>query len=156
MTTIAFDGKTLAADTCWQSAYRQQHATKKISKKNGVMWGSAGAAVDLVLFDQWMQRGSPHDDKPALEYPDEFSALVIRNGEAYRCEGKSLTLMPAGTPSATGSGCNEAMGAMMAGASAKRAVEIAIKLDSGSGGKVNTIACQKKSADKRRKPNNRK
>lgn len=144
MTTIAFDGKTLAADTNWESAYRQQHDTSKIERHGGVAWGAAGQASDCVLFDRWMKAGRPEDQKPPLDDHGCFSALVIQDGKSQRCEGKSLVFLPAGIPAATGSGCAEAMGAMMAGATAKRAVEIAIKLDSGTGGKVRTLNCAAK------------
>lgn len=143
MTTIAFDGKTLAADTLWQSAYRQQHDTPKIRRRGGLVWGTAGDASDGFIFDEWLADGMPKDKKPTLSDKDGFVALVVENGVAYRYEG-ALVRIPAGVPAATGSGCEIAMGAMMAGASAKRAVEIAIKLNSGSGGKVRTLNCAKR------------
>ncbi len=144
MTTIAFDGKTLAGDTSWQSSYNQQHHTPKIGRRAGIAWGVSGYGTDAVQFNQWMRAGRPADAKPKLDGADCFSAIVIEGGEAVRYEGASLTVCPAGVPAATGSGCEIAMGAMMAGASAKRAVEIAIILNSDSGGRVNTINCTKR------------
>lgn len=139
MTTIAWDGKTLAADTQWTCAYVQQHSTPKIHTANGIAWGAAGDAGSALLFDEWMRDGRPDDKKPYFD-KDLFVAIVVENGKAFRYE-YALIPIPAGRPAATGSGGEIAMGAMMAGATAQRAVEIAIALDMGCGGEITVLSC---------------
>lgn len=142
MTTVAFDGTTLAADTRWQSAYIQCHETSKIFRHKNKVCGAAGLAQDAILFRQWVIGGMKEDQKPNL-CKDTFCAIVVTDGKPERYES-ALVPMPAGVPSATGSGCELAMGAMLAGANAKKAVQIASRLDTGTGGKITTLRCNKK------------
>lgn len=132
MTTIAWDGKMLAADSQMTGSYIDRGAVKKIHKKNGALIAGAGAYAEILLFvNAW-------PDKPE-GLSDQFEALVIQDNTAAWWDNKHQPV-PQGTPAAIGSGNQFAMGAMLNGATAKQAVQIAIELDPDTGGKVNT-AC---------------
>ena len=66
--------------------------------------------------------------------------LVTAGGEIYFFEGKRWYPAKEGwTRYACGTGSKAALGAMMAGASARQAVEIACKLDPNSGPPIKTL-----------------
>lgn len=135
MTTIAWDGTTLAADRCsWSSGARR--ATRKVFKvkaQDGRVFlvafaGDGSFALQLLA---WMRgerdRPSPHDFMRA-EKLDEQCALVIDEQRRVWQLGNCLHYSRMRERIyAYGGGQDFAWGALEAGASAKRAVEIAIK-----------------------------
>ncbi len=131
-TTIAFDGKALAADS-QSSAITGFKVTgrKKIVKINECLIGSAGYVSDIKKFQEWFT--DPCQRKPRLE---SFSAIVVMpGGDAYEydesCIGNEIK-----APFAIGSGAKAALAAMKAGAGARRAVEIASEVDIYTGGEI--------------------
>lgn len=74
------------------------------------------------------------------ELDESFEALVIdlNTGKCYMYENR-LYPYEVHPPFAIGSGFKYAMGALLAGATATQAVEIAIRLDKNSGGPIQTI-----------------
>lgn len=140
MTTVAWDGETLACDTRMVGSYIHQYEARKVFRANGALIAGAGTYEDVLTFVDWYKRGADVESKPSLT--DDSTYLVIRDGEAWKC-GPACRLHQVGAPHAIGSGCCEAMGAMLAGASAKQAVLIAMKLDQHTGGKVRTYRSPK-------------
>lgn len=137
MTTIAWDGSTLASDSQEQDDYIEQHASRKLYRIKNTLVGLAGCSASGIQFVEWVKRGEMPDERP--KFSGDFCALVIRpNGKAYEY-GSSLTPMPAGRKTAIGSGRGPALGALLAGVSARDAVKIAIKLDPNSGGPVKSL-----------------
>lgn len=137
MTTIATDGKTMAADglvtsngTAWGSGLA------KIAKlKDGRIAGASGSAYNIGPFISWLENAG---DWPKME--DNFEGLVLLpdgSVQSYDEHGRSLTEE---VPVSSGSGREIALGAMLAGASPKKAVEIAAQRDIATGGKVIEIA----------------
>jgi ATP-dependent protease HslVU (ClpYQ) peptidase subunit len=125
MTTIAWDGKTVAADglgTCGQ--YALPGNFKKIIQKNGIVFAGTGTLVLLKPMIKWYFEGADPKECPCSG-KDEFTLLVFRNGKVlyYRTETPYAAEFAA--PDAWGSGAEFAIGAMHAGADARRAVEIA-------------------------------
>ena len=146
MTTIAFDGKQLAADS--QSSfggdvyYKEQGEEKKYHKVNGYIVCTAGDAHDQVRLRQWAK--TDFDDKKVPKFTSGNERIVFKkNGKPYVVadDGVMDTIH---VPFAIGSGKCEAMGAMLAGANAKKAVQIAAKLDRGTGGSVRTMTVSKR------------
>lgn len=127
MTTIATDGKTIAADTLAVGRWKDSKRVQKVHSINGCLVGGAGELVEILRFKDWFEAGCPEDNKPDLE--DSFSALVLYpDGTAKACYHK-LYFYDVGLPYAIGSGAEYAMGAMVAGATPEEAVIVASMLD---------------------------
>ena len=139
MTTVAWDGKTLAADTQMtvQGACFENR-TKLYSLGNGRYAGFAGEAQDWALVRDWFSAGEPKDAKPALS-PD-FACIVVSGGGAYCLDDKlaALPLEP-GANLAIGSGWRWAAAAMDFGRCAEDAVRYAITRDIYTGGDVDLV-----------------
>lgn len=142
MTTIAFDGKLVAAD---RRISGDGHALTHVRKLHSVSgrWivASAGTAADCDAFLRWVKdHGHLMPDNPAPNEGDEFQGLVIdrRTGKVtyYDLDGKAF---PVTAPIAIGSGAQYARGAMLAGKDARAAVKIAAQCDGGTGGKIDYL-----------------
>lgn len=136
MTTIAFDGITLAADSQQNGSYIDQLHTQKICQQGSLFIGYCGEVQQAMLVSRWLKDQTK--PKPSAADLKDYESIVIKGGKAYQlndlCE-----FVPIGKPCAIGSGSDFAMGAMLAGKSATEAVRIAIKLDPHSGGKVRSL-----------------
>lgn len=133
MTTIAWDGKTLAADRCsWSGPTRRQvRKVFRIKAKDGkdFLVGFCGDGAFALAVLAWM-RGEA--DKPSYRNygvnPDVQCAMVIDNDMTVWGVGASLTYYRFDESiMAMGGGQEFAWGALEAGATAERAIEIAIK-----------------------------
>lgn len=139
MTTIATDGKTMAADTRLSGSYIEQFEAVKLFRIGGVVYGVAGEDWShCMAYVDWVKGGRSEDCKPTNA--SEFNALFVENGKVY-LEGASLRPIENGSLNAIGSGKSFAMGAMLAGATPAQAVKIAMKLDPITGGKIRTMKC---------------
>mgnify|MGYP003642706169 CR=1 FL=1 len=128
MTTIAWDGKTLASDSQMSGGFIEQFTYKKIKTVDGMYYGMCGRAGDINSFFEGKE--IPDDDTELLE--------ISAKGQCV-CIGKGNSRIPITGKTSIGSGSHFAMGAMLHGASAVEAVKIAIKLDPSSGGKVQSV-----------------
>ena len=134
MTTIAADAKrglmacdsmTSTADAWWPST--------KVYRAGNALIGGAGEAAAVRQFVSWYADGQR---LPKPKIPDTFCALVLTpEGLSYWASNLVPEPIERGFH-AIGSGGNAALGAMLAGANVKRAVEIATMVDTGSGGEV--------------------
>lgn len=133
MTTIATDGETMAGDTLTTAgSYIVRTATKVLRAKDGRIFGCCGPVVDAVKFQTWMA-------EPALEQPkigDDFSALILNPDGTVDWIDKDLVPVRYITPMSIGSGCELAIGAMLAGASPAQAVGIAGQRDTCTGSEI--------------------
>jgi len=127
MTCIAWDGRTLAADSMTTAMDIHVWNSEKIERINGALVATAGRTEDGILFSQWFKAGCPGDQKPVLD-ADAFQALVVTRHGAFMYFEKLIPI-PVQPPVAIGCGFTLALAAMKAGASATRAVEIACELD---------------------------
>lgn len=130
MTTIATDGKTMFSDSQQTTDHIDRVDVLKVCKVEGSLWGFAGSVTQWLIFLKWLNGGDKHTDL------DEFEVLQIDEKGKVFYWGQRLQPVEVGHPAAIGSGGAYAMGAMMAGASPRKAVEIACELDSYSGGKI--------------------
>ena len=131
MTTIAFDGKTMAADKQTSGRYIEGSVTK-IRKINGSVYAATGGLEETEEFFAWVTAGG---DKPMIK---DFEALEAKSTNCW-WRGEKLIRCKTTVPAARGSGAGFAMGAMMAGADAKTAVNISAKLDPHTGCGIKTI-----------------
>lgn len=142
MTVIAWDGKTLAADSRSVTSGMSHAGTKirRLKDDRGLVgvFGDAGVASQLL---HWIEN-SPGDFAafPPHLYGNGEGGLVFINpeGEAGQlCGSPMLDMFPA--PWAWGGGAEMALGAMHAGATAEEAVQICCEHSEYCGGAVQTI-----------------
>lgn len=148
MTTIAFDGKTIAGDsriTYNDNEIAGDYDTKvwRISSGgiiSGRIFGFAGARSMRDAVHSWIKNGCKKEDHPK---EGDWSALVFKGSEDYHNDGYCLhytNATPYGAlvqaPFAIGSGDKYAVAAMHCGKTAAEAVSIAAKLDPFTGGEV--------------------
>jgi len=142
MTTIAYDGKILAADTQATSSYIDQDHYQKFYEVNGEIVAGTGDIASIYAWLDWYTAGADPELFPK-PLDDSLAILVIdRKTGKHRMHCHHLAYP--GTPwrkkaIAVGTGQDFAMGALLAGATAPEAVKIAMKLDPCSGGQVRTI-----------------
>lgn len=133
MTTIAWDGTTVAADR--QISYHCAPALKIMRLRDGSVVGASGEDYGRIL--------SIFDALNSGAYPDSADVQttilhVHPNGTAtlWLTRGKPI---PVSAPFAIGSGADYAMGAMSMGAFASHAVEIASRFDPSTGAGVDVV-----------------
>lgn len=148
MTTIAWDGKTMAADkqsTGGGMKYLCMSSKIHQGTYHGMpaLFAGAGTTVYSDAVIEWLCAGMP-DDKPEMPTaPDSFTVLVATEVGLYEYID-SLRPIPLGVRKwAIGSGNEYAFGAMAAGAPAKKAVEIACAFDVHSGMGVDVLTLRK-------------
>lgn len=139
MTTIAFDGKTMACDTrvvCGSNCY---NTDTKIYENDAYVIGVAGdAGVGTMLIE------GPDILQPR-NYDFDFEALVFAKDtqklykvafyKSWDCVLSSVIPIADGF-SAVGSGSPYALAAMYLGYTATRAITVAAEFDTNTGGKI--------------------
>lgn len=136
MTTVAWDGRMMAADKQLTLGGTPMPITKIFRIGNEVI-GCCGSVQEAMLFIEWYRGNQDPKEKPKLE--EGFSAMVIKDGRCLRFEHLLMPYeidMPCW---ACGSGADYALGAMCAGKDAREAVEIACRLDVNSGMGIDVI-----------------
>lgn len=140
MTTIACDGRQMAADgqvTDDENIITEIDDVKVERLKDGSIIALAGAAHARPALRAFLEGKAA-----AVEACGQWDALrLMPNGSGLYYSDKHPTFgIRATWPAALGSGSKLAMGAMLAGASAKKAVEIACQRDIGSSGKITVLS----------------
>jgi ATP-dependent protease HslVU (ClpYQ) peptidase subunit len=127
MTIIAYRGGIMAADTCFTDGGIVTRGLK-LHKKSGHIIGFCGEVAQALVFVDWFFNQKKHR-KPDLATETGWEAMVL-NKDGVTTWDRSLRPIPLEEEYyAIGSGGPGAMYAMDAGASAKKAVEIACKRD---------------------------
>ena len=138
MTTIAWDGKTLAADTLITENGKRVGRCEKIGNVGGVLFGVSGGVEWLAAFRGWFL-GGMSGDRPAMKSGDNIAQAIVIH------DGRVLSLVPDGWDVmkapyyAVGSGCDLALGAMALGHTAEEAVRAACMIDVYSGGEITVL-----------------
>ena len=143
MTVIAWDGKTLAADSEATSGY-VRGTTNKIFQisENGSLVGLSGDHDCCMALLVWLRGGRNANDWPnaAQSSTGWARAMEIKpGGNVVYYEKHPYPLIIRMSFHAIGAGRECAIGAMAAGASAVRAVEIASEFVPGCGGGIDTL-----------------
>lgn len=138
MTSAAWDGKTLAADTgsITGTLKAVNRVTQKIMRIGDVCYGYAGDAAQCLAVINFLSGQS--DEKPRFITKPDFTVMAIKGGKAliYVDDFYPYSADP---PVAIGSGADIATTAMFLGHSAVDAVKAAIKLDLYSSGRVQQL-----------------
>lgn len=133
MTTIACDGKTIAGDGQLMNGnfIHSQAYTKVFTLDDGRVAGFCGNAYDVPDALDYLNGKA---DK--FSGSETFEAIILAvDGTAKGMDWKGR-FIPLSVPCATGNGEQIALTAMTCGYSAFGAVEIAIKLDTTTGGVI--------------------
>lgn len=141
MTTIAFDGKTMACDTrvvCGSNCY---NTDTKIYENEFVVIGVAGdAGVGILLVkDDGILVPKHYDfDFSALVWVKDIETLCkVEFYKSWDCALSSVIPITDGF-AAVGSGAPYALAAMYLGITATRSVTVASQFDTNTGGKIIT------------------
>lgn len=141
MTTIAFDGKTMACDTRVVCGSNYYNTDTKIHENDTYVIGVAGdAGVGTMLIDcPYILRARPYDfDFEALVFVKETEKVYkVAFNKSWDCALSSV-IMIADAYAAVGSGSRYALAAMECGYSAHGGVAVASKFDPNTGGKIIT------------------
>lgn len=170
MTTIAYDGKTLAADsqtTTMPSGAIMPGSEKKIHRFGDVRFGCAGSAALCQAFVEEIMGSSPANFSYSKELLKETYVKVLEEHRKFMSNEKAIDksqfaviaiydefpdvvvqISPSGTtslstPCAIGSGGKYALAGMLMGLNAKKAVKLARKMDAFTGGKIITLGSNK-------------
>lgn len=133
MTTIAFDGRTLAGDT--QHSMFRGNGEKVFCLNDGSLFGSCGQIQDGAAVREWLASGG---EKPKVE--DGFHAIFVKDGRLYSLENKLVHLEQRRPFFAIGSGRDYAMAAMFLGKTAADAVRVAHEFDVDTGDAVTELS----------------
>lgn len=138
MTTIAWDGKCLAADSQFGGQFIEQAPIEKIVHlANGCVVAGAGTMTDVRRIAAWVEEGAERAKYPSLDDCSE-TFVIDERGISWFGPGSGGIPLPLPAPTAIGSGGSFAVAAMLAGATAAQAVEIACRLDAESSLPVQT------------------
>lgn len=146
MTTIAWDGTTLAADTrCVFGGVPVR--VSKLWRVGDIAYAATGDMAESVLVARWVEAGMPDASRPRCEEAGRSGILVkLSTGEAWRLIGRTgLVQIPIHEPfEAMGSGCDYATAAMAMGKTAVQAVKFAMRFDVFTGGPVESVRVKKR------------
>lgn len=136
MTTVAWDGETLAADTHSETTVRlKMHKLYRLANED--LFAAAGSVQEMLAVLGWLNGG---EMPTALE---NFEGLIITKMGAERL-GERLMRVPSLEPfCALGSGAHFAIAAMACGKNAVEAVRIAARFDPGTGGAIDALRIRK-------------
>lgn len=141
MTTIAYDGRFVAADSLQGSSdYDSPVSAVKLVQKGNAVYAICGYFAWFDAWITWHINGADPMNTPVCKYDRTDTAFIVFQGGACVSYSMELPYPDEAFPGeAFGSGRKYAMGAMAMGANATEAVKIAIKLDPGSGGAVQVV-----------------
>lgn len=135
MTVIAFDGRTVAADKQATSGYVKATTTKLMRHGDEVL-AASGHVDGMVAMFAWYRSDQDPGNFPNKGIPekDHTSLYIFKAGCPVRIyERMPIPFILEDPLIAGGCGKEVALGAMHAGANARRAVEIACQLMDGCG-----------------------
>lgn len=143
MTTITVRDGVMASDSRADGEYIM--TVEKIHRlPDGGVIGGSGTASILAAVIHWIANGAT-GEPPSKQDDDCYFLLLLKpDGTIWRAENNTTFFRILDPFAATGSGSNFAMAAMELGASAAEAVRVAARYDSGTGGKVRTLAVPKR------------
>jgi hypothetical protein len=140
MTVIAADGRIIVADgrTIFTSNSEiARDDTVKLIAKDRRIYGVSGITGLIHVLADWYNAGAKPGDMPP--HAPEWALLVIDQDGPCHLGNESPYPLRLRYPVTLGCAADFAMGAMLAGADARRAVEIAISRDCRCGGELTII-----------------
>lgn len=147
MTTIAWDGKSLAGDRMLSIGSAAVRSPK--SKIQRIVFcgeeslvGGAGSVEAIGAFICWLKSGGADDRAPLPSDSDgcQYSVIVANRNGVYYFANSTKPVFLGKVAWAIGSGADYALGAIAAGVSSKKAVQIASKYDTSTGMGVDSLS----------------
>lgn len=142
MTTVCWDGQTLAADRRTVNHGSKHGTVTKIHSIRGSLCAITGAFdIGLELLD-WYRNGAVPEDYPQLQVDtNECSLWVITPDRRITAYSRSpVPMVFEQQHMAAGSGRDFALAAMFLGQSAEDAVRVACAFDVDSGNGIDTLS----------------
>jgi ATP-dependent protease HslVU (ClpYQ) peptidase subunit len=143
MTTIAWDGKTLAADKRLD-LNGLVVSTTKIARHNNILIGAAGYIASTQALINWIIKGANENDFPKSQSDDQrwCSNIVVIDNKIFAYEMTPYPFEIHDKFYAIGSGRDYAISAMHFGKSAIEAVQFASIFNLGTGSEVDSLTLQ--------------
>lgn len=140
MTTIAWDGKRLAADKQSTQPCGKVRRTKVYRLNDGSLYGAAGLSTTCDALREWLDAGAA-GERPKVfdDEEDAPDAIVVKPTGDVWIYSKHGRYKPEAPFIAIGSGSQFAMAAMYLGQSAPEAVMVASALDAHTGMGVDVL-----------------
>lgn len=140
MSTIATDGKTIAADTLVTYGHeRGVGRVEKIVVRRNRIYALGGLGAMMQALIAWHEAGADPHHTPPCPNAMGWDLLVIDAGSIVRYSSTVPYAATVHPPWAMGQGAEFALGAIYAGASPAHAVEIACGLSTSSGLPVQVV-----------------
>lgn len=141
MTVIAADGKHIAADGRMTFGHSEiaRDDCQKIIVRQGAIYALAGVPALMEALIAWHLAGADPKEMPALRDQSAWNFLVIDAIGPRLYSSTSPYPTELKYPCTFGCGCDYAMGALLAGASAFQAVQITCQKDSLCGGNIQVV-----------------
>jgi len=143
MTTIATDGKTIAADgLATRNGNVMVRDRAKIKVERGVqdaIYAMAGPSGMTDRIIKWHRAGADPKEVPPVGADEGWSLLIITPDGCFAAGSGAPYPCQVNLPFAIGSGADLALGAMEVGASPEEAVKAACRRDVHSGGEIQVV-----------------
>lgn len=141
MTTIAWDGRILAADRLANIGDVRREVTKIVKASNGNLLFSAGSFDTVTALYQWYIKAGTHDEFYRIQKDNDWQPLNViyldrtvwryeRHPVAFKVEERFMT---------AGSGSHFAMAFLKMGLRADETVRRTLELDPYSGGGIDVL-----------------
>lgn len=141
MTTIAWDGRTLAADKAGDVGSLHITVTK-IWRHGPMLMAGSGSAGCCNQMREWVKSGMNPNDFPASMKDKDCNCvffIVFPDKKVWRFESSHVPIELEDEQFAAGSGRDFALAAMHMGRDAVFAVELAAHFDPGTGRGIDTL-----------------
>ena len=135
MTTIVWDGRTLAADTLATANGLRDNRNVKIWRHGQALVGACGDQAACHKFRQWVIDGMAGNNP---FHDADGNGIVVTKDRAL-CFGTHGAWVVSEPFYSLGSGYQIALGALAMGATARKAVEIAARYDTMTGGDITEL-----------------
>jgi hypothetical protein len=143
MTTIAWDGKTLAVDRQADNGETRETVTKlrwRYTAEGKEVMAWTGFHEQGLWLAEWYFAGADRSKWPEFQASKDWTILVVAGPKGVKVyERLPIAQKIEDAFMAWGAGRNLALGAMAAGADACQAIEIATRFDIHTGQGVNSI-----------------
>ena len=142
MTTIVFDGKTLAVDSQQTAGTTIIGMRNKIKDVGGFYVAGCGRTDCIDSVINHFINGA---EKPSGISAEDADVLFVnkKTGEAFRVFGDMMVMSKASIPFFSGSGEDVARGAYQVCNDPIKALKVAMKLDVYTGGPINMVKIEK-------------
>lgn len=144
MTTVAYKDGVMAADSKVTQGRSTITFMDKIIQKNGYVFGISGCPAACTRVVDWVAEHGLYEADNSRHKRGDFDILVWYKNQLYSLDNELYPIrLNKNKPHTLGTGADVAMGALMAGATVKQAVEIAVKIDVYTGGKIKVVTLPK-------------